>query len=85
MMLVKEFDRVNLESYADDYSQGGNCESYITDLPSEIISITRDGKAKTVNHYFGCIGKTVQDKLKALTDLGKTIDNVTNSRRWVGK
>lgn len=81
--LVAEFDRVDLNSFADDYSEGGNCESYITDLPSEIISIRRNGKTKLVNHYFGCTGAAVQKKLEPLTELGKMIDRITNSKRWV--
>lgn len=83
--LVEEFDRVDLNSFADDYSEGGNCESYITDLPSQIISIKRNGKTKRVNHYFGCTGKAVQEKLEPLTELGKMIDRITNSKRWVGR
>lgn len=81
--LVAAFDRVDLDSFADDYSQGSVCESYITDLPSEIISLKRDGKTKQVNHYFGCTGNAVRKKLEPLTELGKMIDSVTNSRRWI--
>lgn len=81
--LVAAFDRVDLDSFADDYSQGSVCESYITDLPSEIISLKRDGKTKQVNHYFGCTGNTARKKLEPLTELGKMIDSVTNSRRWI--
>ena len=83
--LVKEFDRIDFLSYADDYSRGSVCDYYITDLPSQIISIRRNGKTKTVNHYFGCTGKIVQEKLKPLRELGNLIDTATNSKRWVGK
>jgi hypothetical protein len=83
--LIAEFDRVDLNSFTDDYSQGDVCESYITDLPSQIISIKRNGKTKQVNHYFGCTGKAVQEKLEPLTELGKMIDRITNSKRWVGR
>ncbi len=81
--LVAAFDRVDLDSFADDYSQGSVCESYITDLPSEIISLKRDGKTKQVNHYFGCTGNAARKKLEPLAELGKMIDSVTNSRRWI--
>lgn len=83
--LIKEFERVDLSSFADDYSQGPVCEGFVTDMPSEIISIRMDGKTNKVIHYFGCTGKDVREKLKPLTALGKTIDRVTNSQRWVGR
>ena len=84
--LVRAFDQADLTSFADDYSpSGGVCEGYMTDVPSEIISIRRNGKTKRVNHYFGCMGTAVNEKLKPLVALGKTIDRVTNSKRWVVK
>jgi hypothetical protein len=86
LKLIKAFDRIDLASFADDYSQGTQCESYITDVPSEIISLTRNGSSKTVNHYFGCRAKDpVQKRLTALSELGKLIDRLANSSRWIGK
>jgi hypothetical protein len=82
--LVKELSETDLWSFADDYSSGPVCEGYATDNPSEIISIRMKGRTKKVNHYFGCRGKTVNEKLKSLTSLGDAIDRITNSKRWVG-
>jgi hypothetical protein len=70
-------------SFADDYSSGEICDGYMTDMPSEIISIRMNGKTKRVNHYFGCAGKAVADKLKPLIELGKSIDRITDSQLWV--
>jgi len=83
--LVRAFDRVDINSFDDDYSHGGACEGFATDMPSEIISIRRDRNTKRVNHYFGCMGSKAQEKLKPLTELAEMIDQVTNSKRWVGK
>ncbi len=83
--LVREFRRSRFTSFANDYSRGGACEGYATDNPSEIISIRMNRKTKRVNHYFGCMGKAVNEKLKPLVELGKTIDRITNSERWVVK
>src|SRR4051812_32145907 len=53
--VVKAFDRVGINSFDDDYSRGGACVGVATDMPSEIISIKRNGKTKRINHYFGCM------------------------------
>jgi hypothetical protein len=81
--LIKEFRNANFMSFADDYSSGEICDGYMTDMPSEIISIRMNGKTKRVNHYFGCAGKAVADKLKPLIELGKSIDRISDSQRWV--
>jgi hypothetical protein len=83
--VITKFDQIDLDSFADDYSDGGVCETYATDMPSEIISLRRNGRIKTVNHYFGCWGKEAKKKLEPLVNLGKMIDRLTNSKRWVGK
>jgi hypothetical protein len=50
-----------------------------TDSPSVITSITRNGKTKTINHYYGDSSAP-----QALFDLESKIDEITNSKQWTG-
>jgi len=51
-----------------------------TDSPSVITSITRNGKTKTVHHYYGD-----NSAPQELFDLESKIDQITNSKQWTGK
>ena len=83
--LVSEFERAEFFKFRDEYESGEICEQYATDFPSEIISIQINGKNKKVSHNFGCWGEKAKAELTPLVDLGKNIDKITNSKRWVGK
>jgi hypothetical protein len=50
-----------------------------TDSPSAVTSITINGKTKTVNHYYGD-----NSAPQALFDLESKIDEITNSKQWIG-
>jgi uncharacterized protein DUF6438 len=50
-----------------------------TDSPSAIMSITLNGKTKTVNHYYGD-----NRAPPGLFDLESKIDEITNSKQWTG-
>ncbi len=50
-----------------------------TDSPSVITSITRNGKTKTVHHYYGD-----NSAPQELFDLESKIDQITNSKQWTG-
>jgi hypothetical protein len=54
----------------------------ITDQPSAEISITIDGKTKSVYDYHGTFDSP---KLEKLRNLENTIDEITNSSQWVGQ
>jgi Domain of unknown function (DUF6438) len=73
--LVSEFEKANFFSLADSYEQ-----ITVLDNPTVIMSITIDGKSKTVRHYHG--DKTAP---KILTDLENKIDEIANSNQWVGR
>lgn len=81
--LIKEFERINYFLLDDAYTQGSKgCPQVATDSPSAITSITINGKYKSVHHYYGCSGaKALED----LTRLERRIDEITGSKKWVGK
>ena len=77
--IISEFEKVNFFSFRNSYvTKDDGCEKYPPDGPSEQISIKIDGKRKTVYHVLGC-GKTV------IRNLGEKIDEITNSKRWIGE
>ena len=77
--LIGEFEKANFFSLQNSYiTEKDGCQKYPPDLPAEKISIKINGKRKTVVHYLGC-GKTI------IRNLGEKIDEITNSKRWIGK
>ena len=80
-LLVAEFDRVGYTQLADRYAYGEpSCPSYVSDAPTTITSLTRQGTTKRVEHDYGCA-----DAPSALTALERLIDDVVRSGRWTGK
>jgi hypothetical protein len=71
--LISEFDKVGYDSLKDSYT-----ERTITDAPSVITSITRNGKTKTVEHYHGDFNAP-----EKLTELEDKIDEIVNSEQWI--
>jgi hypothetical protein len=71
--LISEFEKVDYDSLKDSYT-----ERTITDAPSVITSITRNGKTKTVEHYHGDFNAP-----EKLTELEDKIDEIVNSDQWI--
>ncbi|UCD09975.1 MAG: hypothetical protein JSU79_04865 [Dehalococcoidales bacterium] len=71
--LISEFEKVNYDSLKDTYT-----EKTITDAPSVITSITRNGKTKTIEHYHGDFNAPEE-----LTNLEDKIDEIVNSEQWI--
>ncbi len=81
--IIAEFEKINFFGFRDNYKiTDAGCGS--TDMPSEIIFIKINGKSKKIYHYFGCEGDIVKE-VRLLTFLGKKIDEITNSARWIGE
>jgi len=81
--ILREFDTAEFRALRPNYNTPAVCGGLATDLPSETITITARGRTKTVHHYYGCLGKRVRDELKRLSTLGKKIDDLTGSEKWV--
>jgi hypothetical protein len=76
--LVKEFIDINYFDLRDDYTTIRNpdgTETFVTDLPTTITSLTFAGKSKKIVDYVGA-----PERLMELED---KIDRVVNSKRWV--
>ena len=71
--IIAEFENINFFSLKNAYT-----EKTITDAPSVITSITRNGKTKTVEHYHGDFNAP-----EKLTELEDKIDEIVNSERWI--
>jgi len=80
--LLSHFEHVDFLSLDDNYDHTKNCPDHWTDFPSAVISLTIDGKTKSVEHYHGCRGLKVLDDLSELED---HVDRVAGSKRWVGR
>ncbi|UCC16738.1 MAG: hypothetical protein JSU58_10300 [Dehalococcoidales bacterium] len=71
--LISEFEKVDYDSLKNAYT-----EKTITDAPTVITSITRNGKTKTVEHYHGDFSAP-----EKLTELEDKVDEIVNSEQWV--
>jgi hypothetical protein len=79
--LFRELDAAGWFAFADRYGMGEpGCERFATDLPSVVTEVRMDGRAKRVEHDYGCTGAPAK-----LETLERRIDEVTGVVRWVGK
>jgi hypothetical protein len=67
--LVETVDRIRFFDLDDKYRQ------LITDLPTTFVTVTRDGRTKRIEDYFGAP--------KSLTDLERQIDVAAQTARWI--
>lgn len=68
--LLETVDRILFFDLEDRYRQ------LITDLPTTFVTVTRDGRSKRVEDYFGAP--------KTLKDLERQIDDAAGTTRWIG-
>lgn len=71
--LLARFDEIGFDGLRDAY------RSNVTDLPTTTISLTRNGRTKTVLDY----GGTGAGMPAAVRELQREIDRVAGSARWV--
>jgi len=87
--LIGEIKKANFFSFKDDYSSDSkNCSRYSTDGPGAILSIKFDEAEKTVNHSTNCFVNdwfSDKDSLRPLTILENKIDEIVETKRWIGK
>jgi hypothetical protein len=87
-VLVAEFEKIKFYSLRKNYGRawkssiGSSCPSYSTDSPSANITIVRNGKRKSVDHYLGCDGAKILDDLEALEN---KIDKIANTEQWTSQ
>jgi len=71
--LLSAFDAVHFESLQDAY------RAHVTDLPSTIVTLTRNGHTKRVVDYAG----TSVGMPEAVREIEQQIDRVANTAQWV--
>jgi hypothetical protein len=71
--LVRRFDEIGFDRLRDAY------RSQVTDLPTYSVSITRNGRTKTVVDY----GGTGAGMPRSVRDLQDEIDRVAQTAQWV--
>lgn len=71
--LLARFDAANFESLRDEY------RSPVSDMPTYTLTLTRNGRTKTVIDYAG----TRAGMPEAVRELETEIDRVANTAQWV--
>jgi hypothetical protein len=71
--LLERFDAIGFDRLRDEY------RAHVTDLPSTTITLTRNGRTKSVLDYGGA-GAGMPENVRQLQD---EIDRVANTGRWV--
>jgi hypothetical protein len=77
--LLSAFEQLGYFNLKERYSEK-DCPEMWTDFPSAKTSLTSNGRSKTVNHYHGCRGLEILEKL---TKLEARIDEAVNVDQWV--
>ena len=83
--LVAAFERAKFFSLKDRYSEkeDGCPGGVYTDATSAQISITLNGKSKSIFHYHGCVDQSRQPYPTELYTLAATIDELVNIKQWL--
>jgi hypothetical protein len=83
--LLAEFDRIKFFSLKDRYAKNEDgCPSGVwTDGSAAQISITINGKSKTIFHYHGCLDENHRSYPVELTALELKIDELINTKQWL--
>jgi len=84
-MLLVEFERIKFSSLKDRYAKTEDgCPSVWTDAGGAEVSLTINGKSKTVAHYHGCREENLSSPYPAdLTQLELKIDEAVNIQQWL--
>ena len=82
-LLIGSFEKAKFFSLRDSYSHPEDgCRISDGDTSSAMISITMNGKTKSIDHYLGCFQKK-GTSVRALIELEGLIDEVTNTAQWI--
>src|SRR4051794_20123419 len=71
--LLRAFDAVDFESLRDDY------HARITDYPTYIVTLSRNGHTKHVTDYAGL----ADGMPRAVSDIEEQIDRIAHTEQWV--
>ena len=77
--LLAAFARSGFLALRERYVPGEpGCDRAATDHPSATLTVTLDGRAKTIEHYHGCF-----DAPPELTALENRVDSLAQTGRWL--
>jgi hypothetical protein len=84
-VLIAEFERIKFFSLNDRYAKTEDgCSGVWTDNGGAEVSITINGKSKTIDHYHGCREDNHGPPYPAeLTKLELKIDEAINTKQWL--
>lgn len=72
-----------LSRFRHEYDHG-MCDVYSADFPGQVISLRTGSTETKVFVNFGCSGPDIDADIRALRSLGELIDEVTDTKRWIG-
>lgn len=76
--LLERFGRAGFHTFDERYGKGAAaCRHYAADAPVVVLTVTRGGAVKRVEHDHGCVGAP-----PALTSLEQAVDSTAESARW---
>jgi len=83
--LITAFEGAKFFSLKDRYSENEDgCPGGVyTDATSAQISITLNGKSKSIFHYYGCVDQSREPYPAELYALAAKIDELVNTKQWV--
>lgn len=82
--LVAAFERAKFFSLKDRYAENEDgCPAVTYDFPAAEISITSNGKSKTIFHYYGCRDQNRETYPAELYALATKIDELVNTKQWL--
>jgi hypothetical protein len=79
--LFSSADYHHFWKFKDNYSSFEDCQVYLTDFPSLIITVKTGNQKKTTNLYLGC--RDTLSALKWLYEYGQAIDSIAGTKRFV--
>lgn len=79
--LIRAFEKIdyfNLQAAYETPNDG--CKDWVTDGPTAIVSLTINGRSRSLRHYSGCRGVAL---LAELEKLEQAIDDAANTQQWI--
>ena len=78
--IVQRLEALTFFDLKDSYgADPGDCVQRGEDTPGATLTLTVDGRTKTVQHNVGCVGPVTSH----LTDIATAIDRVAQTGRWI--
>ena len=79
--LISDLETGGFFQLEDNYGYGNkdHCDSVEPGEPTAILSVSADGRSKTILHNHGCVGEAS----KRLTELEDKVDRAVGTSKWI--